>query len=83
MTFDSIVYMPGLTTGVPNLYIWITGSRTGADGRPEPDLGNILFFGNFGLYPGDPLVLDQNRCEQQDSRVGRCISRMHDYWGLR
>jgi hypothetical protein len=54
MTFDSIVYMPGLTTGVPNLYIWITGSRTGADGRPEPDLGNILFFGNFGLYPGDP-----------------------------
>jgi len=54
MTFDSIVYMPGLTTGAPNLYIWITGSRTGADGRPEPDLGNILFFGNFGLYPGDP-----------------------------
>ena len=54
MTFDSIVYMPGLTTGAPNLYIWITGSRTGADGRPEPDMGNILFFGNFGLYPGDP-----------------------------
>ncbi|MEJ5384678.1 MAG: dockerin type I domain-containing protein [Fimbriimonadales bacterium] len=54
MTFDSIVYMPGLTTGFPNLYIWITGSQTGADGRPEPNLGNILYFGNFGAYPGDP-----------------------------
>jgi hypothetical protein len=54
MTFDSIVYMPGLTAGAPNLYIWITGSRTGVDGRPEPDLGNILFFGDFGAYPGDP-----------------------------
>jgi hypothetical protein len=54
MTFDSIVYMPAFQTGAPNLNIWITGSRTGADGRPEPDLGNILFFGNFGLYPGDP-----------------------------
>jgi hypothetical protein len=54
MTFDSIVYMPSLTTGFPSLRIWITGSQTGADGRPEPDLGNILFFGNFGAYPGDP-----------------------------
>jgi len=59
MTFDSIVYMPGLTTGAPNLYIWITGSRTGANGRPEPDLGNILFFGDFGAYPGDPPVPGQ------------------------
>jgi hypothetical protein len=59
MTFDSIVYMPSLTAGAPNLYIWITGSRTGADGRPEPDLGNILFFGDFGAYPGDPPVLGQ------------------------
>jgi hypothetical protein len=59
MTFDSIVYMPGLTAGAPNLYIWITGSRTGADGRPEPDLGNILFFGDFGAYPGDPPVPGQ------------------------
>ncbi|MCL6536199.1 MAG: hypothetical protein K6U77_09010 [Armatimonadetes bacterium] len=54
MTFDSIVYMPGLTTGFPSLHIWITGSQTGADGRPEPNLGNILFFGDFGPYPGDP-----------------------------
>ena len=54
MTFDSIVYMPGLTTGFPSLRIWITGSQTGADGRPEPNLGNILYFGDFGLYPGDP-----------------------------
>jgi hypothetical protein len=54
MTFDSIVYMPRFQTGFPNLYIWITGSQTGADGRPEPNLGNILFFGNFGPYPGDP-----------------------------
>lgn len=59
MTFDSIVYMPSLTAGAPNLYIWITGSRTGADGRPEPDLGNILFFGDFGAYPGDPPVPGQ------------------------
>jgi hypothetical protein len=54
MTFDSIVYMPAFQTGAPNLNIWITGSRTGVDERPEPDLGNILFFGNFGPYPGDP-----------------------------
>lgn len=60
MTFDSIVYMPSLASGAPNLRIWITGSRTGTDGRPEPDLGNILFAGDFGSYPGDPPVIGQN-----------------------
>lgn len=59
MTFDSIVYMPALSVGAPNLRIWITGSQTGSDGRPEPNLGNTLFFGDFGAYPGDPPVLGQ------------------------
>lgn len=53
-SFDSIVYMPALTVGLPELRIWITGSVLGTDGRPQPDLNNILFSGNFGLYPGDP-----------------------------
>jgi hypothetical protein len=58
MTFDSIVYMPGLTTGAPSLRIWITGSQTGTDGRSEPNLGNIIFSGSF-TYPGDPPVAGQ------------------------
>ncbi|MCX7992033.1 MAG: hypothetical protein N2651_00020, partial [Fimbriimonadales bacterium] len=53
MTFDSIVYMPGLTTGFPSLRIWITGSQNTANG-PEPNLNDIKFAGNFGLYPGAP-----------------------------
>ncbi|MDW8052899.1 MAG: hypothetical protein RMJ83_10540, partial [Armatimonadota bacterium] len=53
MTFDSVVYMPGLTTGFPNLRIWITGAQNTPNG-PVPNLNNILFAGDFGLYPGDP-----------------------------
>lgn len=53
-TFDSVVYMPALTVGLPELRIWITGSVLGGDGRPQPDLNNVIFAGNFGLYPGDP-----------------------------
>lgn len=56
-TFDSIVYMPGLTVGSPELRIWITGSVLGGDGRPQPDLNNVIFSGSFGLYPGDPPAL--------------------------
>jgi hypothetical protein len=54
MTFDSIVYMPGLTTGAPNLRVWITGSQAGPAGTPQPNLNDIKFAGDFGAYPGDP-----------------------------
>ncbi len=53
MTFDSITYMPGLTTGAPDLRIWITGSQDTANG-PQPNLSDVRFAGNFGQYPGDP-----------------------------
>lgn len=59
MTFDSIAYMPGLAPDiVETLYVrlWITGSRLGADGRPEPDLGNVLLYRDLGVYPGNPPV---------------------------
>jgi len=60
MTFDSIVYMPGLTTGAPNLRIWITGAQNTANG-PQPNLSDIKFAGDFGAYPGDPPVLSDDQ----------------------
>ncbi len=59
MTFDSIAYMPRLATGAPEIRVYITGSRTGNDGRPEPDLNNIVYQANLGLYPGDPPIPGQ------------------------
>ncbi|MDW8106669.1 MAG: hypothetical protein RMK45_04215, partial [Armatimonadota bacterium] len=64
ITFDSIVYAPRLALGFPEVRIWITGARTGADGRLEPNLNNILFFRNVGLYPGDPPAPGE-----QDERI--------------
>lgn len=58
MTFDSIVYMPGLTTGAPNLRVWITGAQT-VSGAQVPNLNDIKFAGDFGLYPGDPPITGQ------------------------
>ena len=55
-TFDSIAYAPAFHTGVPNLRIIITGARTGGDGLPEPDLGNVIYDQNLGPSPGDPPI---------------------------
>ncbi len=48
--------MPGLTTGAPNLRIWITGAQNTANG-PQPNLSDIKFAGDFEPYPGDPPSL--------------------------
>ncbi len=58
MTFDSIAYIPGLASGAPNLRIWITGAQT-SGGVTTPNLGNILYTGDFGAYPGDPPITGQ------------------------
>jgi hypothetical protein len=58
MTFDSIVYMPSLTTGAPELRIWITGAQD-VSGAQVPNLNDIKFAGNFGAYPGDPPITEQ------------------------
>ena len=55
-TFDSIAYAPAFHTGAPNLRIIITGARTGGDGLPEPDLGNVIYDQNLGPSPGDPPI---------------------------
>ncbi len=60
ITFDSISYAPRSGTGVPEIRVFITGSRTGADGRLEPDLNNIIYWTSLGTYPGAPPISGQD-----------------------
>jgi len=52
ITFDYITYAPAFVTGVPSVRVYITRARTGGDGRPEPDLNNIVAFADLG--PASP-----------------------------
>lgn len=54
MTFDHITFASGLASGEPEVRVYITGSRTGSDGRPEPDLNNIVVFANLGFNSVPP-----------------------------
>lgn len=54
ITFDSISYAPSLSTGLPEIRVWITGATTDSAGYPVPDLNNVLFHTSLGYYPGDP-----------------------------
>jgi len=54
MTFDHITFASGLASGEPRIRVYITGSRTGTDGRPEPDLNNVQVFADLGFNSVPP-----------------------------
>ncbi len=54
MTFDYITFASGLASGEPQVRVYITGARTGSDGRPEPDLNNIVAFADLGFNSAPP-----------------------------
>lgn len=43
-----------MSTGLPEIRVWITGATTDSEGNPIPNLNNILFQTSLGTYPGDP-----------------------------